>query len=840
MTEPLDLNASPTLETQSAEWRTGGRELGGQPPLAIGDRLGRYEVVARLGAGAMGVVYRARDPRLDRDVAIKLLPSGARGSRAGRARLEREAQALAKLAHPNVVAIHDVGVHDEQVFVAMELVEGQTLRDWMSEGRPWRAVLAVFLAAGDGLAAAHAAGLIHRDIKPDNIMVGADGRARVMDFGLARAEVRAVEALDVAAGLGEVTQAGALVGTPAYMAPEQLRRHDADARADQFGFCVALFEALYGVAPFAGNTVYARLTAIEARRVEAAKDRVDAPAWVRSAILRGLSPAPDDRFPSMAELLAELRDDPAVRRRRWALGAAFVGLLGLAGWGIAGRAQEPVAPPPPEICVDMGAPLEGVWDDGRRTSVEAALLATGSPLAESTAVRVRGGLDDYAARWTAARTEACEATARGEQSEAMLDLRMACLDGRLDHLRAAVDVLAEADRGTVVRAVELVKRIPSLERCADFDALTAEHPPPEDPELAAEVRRLEQALAGASAIATAGKYGVGLERVVEVMPAVVDTGHGPLVVGATRLRGRLEARSGRYFDAVETLESAYHAAVAQRSFEEAAAASSSLVRIYGSVLAQPEQAARWDRHAESMAEASGSSRATLANNRGLVSLAQGDEAAAREAFELALELQEQRGADPLSSTPALHNLATMAIGAGDWETARRNDTLVCEIVERDLGPAHPALLPCSTGLARVAAHEGDWVEAQSKLERAIGVTRDALGVRHPRQMIPMAVLSDVLRARGELAAAQRNDEHALVIALAAFGPAHPKTGVALASLGETLLAQERFAAAVPVLERAAALCSGEGTDPVVAAAVGADLRAARSALGDLDRAHAQP
>ncbi|MCA9705293.1 MAG: serine/threonine protein kinase, partial [Myxococcales bacterium] len=255
--------------------------------LLRGTSLGRYLVLEPLGSGGLGDVYACYDPELDRRVAIKLLKTTAAALDRAQLRLKREAQALARLAHPNVVAVHDVGIHDDRVFVAMELVEGQTLRAWLSaEPRSWSEVRDVMVAAGRGLAAAHAAGMVHRDFKPGNMMVGLDGRVRVLDFGLARAvspgsgsdagEVPvlppgsaglaagpaglAAGAAGLAAGSAgvpgsagldvAVTQTGVVLGTPAYMAPEQLTGTTVDGRADQFGFCCTLYEALWGKRPF--------------------------------------------------------------------------------------------------------------------------------------------------------------------------------------------------------------------------------------------------------------------------------------------------------------------------------------------------------------------------------------------------------------------------------------------------------------------------------------------------------------------------------------------------------------------------------------------------------------
>jgi hypothetical protein len=283
--------------------------------LSPGTRVGRYEIVHWLGAGAMGTVYAAHDPDLDRRVALKLLRADV-GSDPLRARLSREAKAMARLSHPNVMTVHDVGAHGSRFFVAMELVAGGTLRGWLAERpRSWREVVGIFTEAGRGLASAHSAGLVHRDFKPDNVLVGSDGRVRVTDFGLARA-LRSEGEPDhgrigsrgpgVDALGASITRTGALIGTPAYMAPEQLRGETADARSDLFSFCVALYEALFGERPFDGPNIPALRRATEAGEVRSVPAGSEVPSAVRDVVLTGLRPNPADRPDSMARLLDDL------------------------------------------------------------------------------------------------------------------------------------------------------------------------------------------------------------------------------------------------------------------------------------------------------------------------------------------------------------------------------------------------------------------------------------------------------------------------------------------------------------------------------------------------------
>jgi predicted Ser/Thr protein kinase len=304
--QPGNDSVAPTLPVASSTRET---EL---PP---GARFGRYVVLDWLGAGGMGVVYSAYDPDLNRKVALKVLRNDGADRLPTRDLLLAEAQAMAQLAHPNVVTVFDVGSVDDRVFLAMELIEGQTLASWLRARRRKRSeILAMFVAAGNGLAAAHAAGLIHRDFKPDNVLIGNDGRVRVTDFGLARPAPR--EPDSAAPGPSDPIAVSApqtgLAGTLAYMAPEQYLRSSADARSDQFSFAVALHEALYGERPFAVGDPAAVTT----------PRRGDVPAALRQVLLRALRRDPDERYPSITELLAALAPPP--RRARSLVVAAIV------------------------------------------------------------------------------------------------------------------------------------------------------------------------------------------------------------------------------------------------------------------------------------------------------------------------------------------------------------------------------------------------------------------------------------------------------------------------------------------------------------------------------------
>ncbi len=337
--EPTD--AAPSVVEQFALAQAHARIVGGPPALI---RLSRYVLLERLGAGGMGTVFSAYDPQLDRRLAIKVVHPGNATSRASD-RLAREARALAKLSHPNIVTVFDAGVVGSEVFIAMELLTGRNLVDWCNPGRTWRQVRDLLLSAARGLSAAHGAGLVHRDFKPANVQIGDDNTVRVLDFGLARSvdEVTTESGGHSASSqLSTLTTVGNLMGTPAYMAPEQLLHGVSNARSDQFSFFVTFYEALYGTRPCPSGDLPGLVRSVSKMRLPESPPRRGVPAWLHRAILRGLSLRPEDRFPSMQAVIDQLQSDRSARRRGAIL--AFVGVLATAAIGAASaRALGPEA-----------------------------------------------------------------------------------------------------------------------------------------------------------------------------------------------------------------------------------------------------------------------------------------------------------------------------------------------------------------------------------------------------------------------------------------------------------------------------------------------------------------
>jgi serine/threonine protein kinase len=304
--------------------------------------IDRYQIERRLGAGGMGVVYAARDIHLGRAVAVKVVgPRIDTGS--GQGRLVREAQAMARLRHANLATVYDIGVSNDRLFVVMELIDGGTVADWLaSEPRSWRAILAVYLQAARGLAAAHAAGFVHRDFKPENVLLDKDGVARVSDFGVARilGDADRADPAEGMAATGSVTGIGVVVGTPGYIAPEILRHEPVDGRADQFSFCVAVYASVYGERPFEPLEGPSRI-AETLGKLRPPRDGI-APRWLQRIITRGLAADPRDRWPTMDALAAAIARRLGRRRRTLAL--TGVGVIAVAAMAVAMVTRSTPAP----------------------------------------------------------------------------------------------------------------------------------------------------------------------------------------------------------------------------------------------------------------------------------------------------------------------------------------------------------------------------------------------------------------------------------------------------------------------------------------------------------------
>ncbi|MEM7157903.1 MAG: serine/threonine-protein kinase [Myxococcota bacterium] len=717
-------------------------------------RVDRFVLEREVGEGGMGVVYAAHDPSLDRKVAVKLVHAsrsdGSRGERA-RARMVSEARALAQVSHPNVVEVFEVGLHrtgsgedGEQVFVAMEFIEGGTVRQWLAaQPRRVEEILAVYLAAGRGLAAVHDEGLVHRDFKPDNVMVGDDGRIRVMDFGLAQGlaeDAPSLTGLLSPTAYASLTATGDVQGTPAYMAPEQFAGAVADPRSDQYSFCVAIYEALWKERPSVADG-----------EPPPNPPRKTLPRRQREALLRGLSREPQQRFASMHDLLEALRPP---RSTLWlVLGVVgVVAVLGAAGlaWMLA---HAPVEQSP---CTQSAQNLEGTWSDPQAQRVRDAFADSSKSGAERSELVVER-LDAYAQRWVEGHTDACEAAlVERIDTDAIFDKRMRCLQRRKQSLGALVDVLVAADERVVARAEDAVAELRPVERCADPAFLEAMTEPPADPATAAEVEQIDRALAEVRALRDTGRVDEARARVEPLTARASAIGYPPLLAQVALAHGELEFRVGNAAAAKPLYEQAYFQAKDAGDAGTAIWAAVSLAMSQATFANEQESANHWLRLARTEIEASkitGWEVRILDIEVALLD-SQGDFdgalAAARERVE---RLGEDCGDACTRQAEAQSDLALAYSRLGHRDEAITHARKGVELAQAQHGSQHPRVAETLSTLGDVLLQAGRAAEASEMLGQALEIRErllepDAASLQMTRLLFANALVEQGRTADG--------------------------------------------------------------------------------------------
>jgi tetratricopeptide (TPR) repeat protein len=721
-------------------------------PVTAGTHVGRYVVLRVLGAGAMGTVYAAHDPELDRRVALKVLRSElgtGPSAEAFRARLVREARAMARLNHPEVVTVYDSGAWEDQLYIAMELVSGRTLRTWLAEERrPWRAVLDAFLHAGRGLAAAHAAGVVHRDFKLDNVLVGEDGRVRVTDFGLARASAEAPEPaapgsvpLPERAASLTATAPGALIGTPAYMAPEQLRGEPAEIRSDVFSYCLSLYEALYGERPFKGKSVKDLLNAIVEGPPRPPRGVV--PSWLERAVLRGLRAEPADRPASMDELLSALERGARRRGRTVALAAAFGALA------VAAVITARVTAPKPVLCPSAEPELAGVWDQDRRTAARAAFERSGLPFAAQAFSSTAASLDAYARDWAAMRLASCEATrVRGEQSEELLDLRAQCLAQRRRELSAVTDLLVQADGTVVTNAARTLDALGSLSACADAAALRSAVRLPADPAARKRIEDAARSVARAHALEGAGKMKEARDIALTTVAAARAEQYPPLLAEALYVQGNTQIDVGEERAGIASLEEATEAADAAHGDGLRARALSQMGYSLGTGQRRFEEAHRLLRLAAGAVDRAGGAdglRGFQLRREGSVLSSEGKLGEAVDVLRRALELQRKAGGEmSVPTAETLSSLGHALMLASRHEEAIATFREAIALQEKMYGPDYPMSATPWLHIGYTLRLLGRNEEALDPLRRALAIRRRALPPESPPVLEAVLHLAEVL------------------------------------------------------------------------------------------------
>ncbi|MBK7078008.1 MAG: serine/threonine protein kinase [Myxococcales bacterium] len=731
-----------------------GSASGSPPAWRPGTRVGRFVVLEELGGGGMGLVLAAYDRLLDRRVAIKVLqPAISAGDSAvdARQRLVNEAQLVAKLNHPNIITVYEAGVSGDEVYLAMEFVEGPTLGEWLKTPRRTAEILGVFAAAGRALHAAHVAGIVHRDFKPENVIVATDTRGvRVIDFGIAAAcqpvvtnmpAPRSPSSDDAAA-----SDAGGLVGagTPAYMAPEQHTDAQVDATADQFAYGVALYEALHGLRPFR-RTERRAITAALDRGLPTGDRALSRPQ--RQAVARMIALEPADRFPTMALAVRAL--ERGRRGWRWPVALAAGLAAGVLGGQALARSRHAGPPDCARVATDRATLA---WSPAHAAQVATQFAATRRPQAAGAAHVASAGLDDYHRRWVNLATDACTANRAPTPPPADLTLRRAaCLDGRLDALRTLGALLAGAPRGELVDNVEaMLDGLPTLADCSDAASLSSSPIPPAATRVA--IAALAQRVDAARNLVEAGLYDEADAALTALGPEVDAAAWSPLRIEQLIARGtlakrRMEPDGGLLVEAAE-------AATALNLQRTAARAWNLALEHAGETLAPTDLLAAIAR-ATAAATSDPVAQAAVEVAQGRAANALARAGAAPPLCRAALARL-----DAANAPPGLERAARMCVAQGlfleqKFEEARPMLEQIVAEVTAQYGPQAPQLIQAYDALAISAAQLGDRPAGLRLAERALAIAEAIYGPDHLAAVDPLAKIAQLTDDRERAMATSR-------------------------------------------------------------------------------------
>jgi eukaryotic-like serine/threonine-protein kinase len=846
-------------------------------------KIGRYTVLRHLGEGGMGTVWSAYDETLDRRVAIKVL-SGRHHSEQSRGRMLREAKALARLNHPNVVQVFEVGELGDDLFVAMEFIRGESLAQWLVEPHPFPEILAAFVQAGRGLVAVHQAKLVHRDFKPDNVVVGDDGRVRLIDFGIARLDgddpdptiasaPRDLELAEVSAD--RLTRTGQFIGTPAFTSPEQLRGLIVDPRADQFSFCVSLFRAAYHVAPFAGTTVAAVAVDVMQGHIVDPPRPAGVPAGLRPILAKGLARDPADRHADMATLLAAL--ERLGSRRRGAMLAIVAAAIAGAGLTAA------IVLPRGESCDSGPLALAPVWNDARARTIGTEF---GSAGAADAWAHARAGIGEFAEAWIEQHHDACTLHRRGEQSSELLDRRMACLELGKRDLDALLVELAQFDATLVPIVGEAIAKLPNPVHCGDLEQLGDRAiSPPSDAESAAQVGELETVLARAQAQERAGRIPRARATLEEVREQVTALAYVPLQLQLHGLAAVIDQQEGRHLEAQREHQSMFELAVAHRVDDDTLEAALALAASIGVHQGRVDDAEAWVSIADAWIVRSGEPVLARAMWREIVAgirerqgrfdesralleqaIASLDGVPRRDALrplailhnELGFVNQRQRRWDEAEqafirgrehwlellgpqhpvTTEGLNNLGSLYLAMERPDDAQRAFEQVLAEREAIFGHDHPKVAHILHNLGSTADRRHDRVRAIAYYREALDILERSLGREDPAVAVVLGALGEAHTALEQPEAALVYLERAREIDERALGPDHPELAWDLNAIANANNSLGRHAAALVAAERALAIREQSGPSPDRVGQTRFERAKALAGLGRLDEGRA--
>ena len=845
--------------------------------------LANYVILDELGAGGMGCVFVAYDKALDRRVALKLMN---RQGRMGSARIRREAQAMARLSHPNVVTVYSVhALSDDDVAISMEYVQGRSLRDRLAS-KPrmgWATVRDIFTQAANGLAAAHDAGLVHRDFKPGNLLVDKGGRAKIIDFGLAYASDQ-----PRTSSVGEdgeprsewttsLTQTGSQIGTPAYMAPEQVSRGSVDSRTDQFAFCLCLFEAIYGQRAFPADTVESLKEKLSDGEWSLPPRPPDVPRSVETLLRRGLAVDPAARFASMRDVAVELErataSPPWYRSQRVAVSVvAALGTVALAVVLVARSAP---------TCAAPEDAFSDVWGPEAQTELRARFRSAGMGPDEGIWARVASRLEAFKSSWLALHVAVCEASQiRGEQTRFEHAVQSACLQEQKGQFQTLVHTLFAGSPEVLERAVDMVAGL-SVRRCEDASSLLS-MPLPEDSGLVDEVHQIRRKLNNLEIAYSAASYQEGLKTSRQLFKEAEATRYSPIIVEARYWNGRFLAAVQDYARAVDVFEETYGTALELRHFDVAADASREAAEVIGLYQGELENAHPWSVTAQALArlrDPGGLRDARALQVRGMLAALGGETEDAKRSLRKAEGLLRSyyRGAHP-QTLRVTSNQGVACLAAGQFEEALQHFARSLALSSEVYGTRHKRLSrtyynigltnyyrarevhirgelrrakmssPRDVEVGRVRGDSGtvndgeDVVHllniAEQNLAQARGLVETGAGEGHDFVAgIVLAATASVELLRGQRRIAERRFDRSLEVLRRTLGDAHPFLSMAYLGLGDVALQADRLPDAIRYLEKSIEI-SGSGRNGLASVAM-AEFLLARALLQDGKAGRAQ-
>ncbi len=731
------------------------------PELATrGAKIGRYIVEGRIGAGGMGIVLAAHDPQLERIVALKLvrvLDRGPAAIESARVRLVAEAKAMARLAHPNVVAVHEVVEAGDDFFIAMERVDGPDLATWLAEAPRLRGeALRVVVGAGRGIAAAHAAGLVHRDIKPANILIGRDGRARITDLGLAAVIAELDGDAPLAAGTDASGPASRLVGTPGYLAPEVAAGARGGARSDQYAFAITAWQAVFGNPPAAPPK----------REV----------GRIARVLRRALAEQPAERYPSITALVDQLERSGRPRWPRYVVSVVAIAAvaLGIAWWR---ERDHAMATPTCEGDPAVG----GVWSAPRRTELATALATRDPSPTQTLAPRTIELIDERARGWSTAVVDVCTSRQRGTQSAELADRRGACLEDQRHQLAAVLGAIS--DRSNAAQALAAVAQLARADACDDPVAQGRWNLPLH--------QLVRTQLAEAAALRSAGRYSEAMTRLTSL--AALPKADLGLAATIAYTRADLAMRDGHDTDALAFAHEAV--SLAERGQDDPARVTAmiALVKILVDLGRSTELAAIVPllEAAAGRLPRDDSLVAPLENTLGNAAESSGNYADAERHYRAALIATQRKYGeiDAPEIAGVLGNIGSVLHEQGKLDDAREVLSRSVAMFEATVGPDHPDIAVPLTDLGTIALAAGQLDRAAGLFERVIKIRTGALGPDHPYVFEPTMLLGRVEQERGHGARALELFHRALALAQHGYGANHP--AVAFAQFRIALLLADR-------------------------------------------------